>query len=55
MATSSDGAGRALPARLPLRFARYASELTLSMIPEKPAPDAIRVGHRFSEKIMLQQ
>jgi hypothetical protein len=26
-----------------------------SMIPKKPAPDLIRGGHRFSEKIMLQQ
>src|SRR5260370_26175800 len=25
------------------------------MIPKKPAPDAIRGGYRFSEKIMLQQ
>jgi hypothetical protein len=25
------------------------------MIPKKPAPDLIRGGHRFSEKIMLQQ
>ncbi len=26
-----------------------------SMIPKKPAPDLIRGGNRFSEKIMLQQ
>ena len=26
-----------------------------SMIPKKPAPDLIRAGYRFSEKIMLQQ
>jgi hypothetical protein len=26
-----------------------------SMIPKKPAPDLIRGGHRFSEKIMLKQ
>jgi hypothetical protein len=26
-----------------------------SMIPKKPAPDLIRGGYRFSEKIMLQQ
>jgi hypothetical protein len=26
-----------------------------SMIPKKPAPDLIRGGHRFSEKIMLHQ
>jgi hypothetical protein len=25
-----------------------------SMIPKKPAPDLIRGGYRFSEKIMLQ-
>jgi hypothetical protein len=25
------------------------------MIPKKPAPDVIRGGYRFSEKIMLQQ
>jgi hypothetical protein len=25
------------------------------MIPKKPAPDLIRGGHRFSEKIMLKQ
>jgi hypothetical protein len=25
------------------------------MIPKKPAPDLIRGGYRFSEKIMLQQ
>jgi hypothetical protein len=25
------------------------------MIPKKPAPDLIRGGHRFSEKIMLQR
>jgi len=25
------------------------------MIPKKPAPDLIRGGHRFSEKIMLNQ
>jgi hypothetical protein len=24
------------------------------MIPKKPAPDLIRGGHRFSDKIMLQ-
>jgi len=24
------------------------------MIPKKPAPDVIRGGYRFSEKIMLQ-
>jgi hypothetical protein len=27
----------------------------LSMIPKKPAPDLIRGGYRFSEKIMLRQ
>ena len=26
-----------------------------SMIPKKPAPDAIRGGNRFSEWIMLKQ
>jgi hypothetical protein len=26
-----------------------------SVIPKKPAPDLIRGGYRFSEKIMLQQ
>jgi hypothetical protein len=26
-----------------------------SMIPKKPAPDLIRSGYRFSEKIMLKQ
>jgi len=26
-----------------------------SMIPKKPAPDLIRGGYRFSEKIMLHQ
>jgi hypothetical protein len=26
-----------------------------SMIAKKPAPDVIRGGHRFSEKIMLHQ
>jgi hypothetical protein len=26
-----------------------------SMIPKKPAPDAIRGGNRFSEKIMLDK
>jgi hypothetical protein len=26
-----------------------------SMIPKKPAPDLIRGGHRFSEKIMPEQ
>jgi hypothetical protein len=26
-----------------------------SMIPKKPAPDLIRGGSRFSEKIMLQR
>jgi hypothetical protein len=33
-----------------------ASELypRKSMIPKKPAPDVIRGGNRFSEKIMLQ-
>jgi hypothetical protein len=25
------------------------------MIPKKPAPDVIRGGHRFSEKIMLKK
>jgi len=25
------------------------------MIPKKPAPDLIGGGHRFSEKIMLQE
>jgi len=25
------------------------------MIPKKPAPDLIRGGYRFSEKIMLKQ
>ena len=25
------------------------------MIPKRPAPDAIRGGYRFSEKIMLHQ
>jgi len=25
------------------------------MIPKKPAPDVIRGGYRFSEKIMLQR
>jgi hypothetical protein len=25
------------------------------MIPEKPAPDVIRGGHRFSDKIMLEK
>jgi len=25
------------------------------MIPKKPAPDVIRGGHRFSEKILLRQ
>jgi len=25
------------------------------MIPKKPVPDAIRDGHRFSEKIMRKQ
>jgi hypothetical protein len=25
------------------------------MIPKKPAPDVIRGGNRFSEKIMLKQ
>jgi hypothetical protein len=25
------------------------------MIPKKPAPDVIRGGYRFSEKIMLEQ
>ena len=29
--------------------------LPWSMIPKKPAPDLIRGGNRFSEKIMLQQ
>jgi hypothetical protein len=29
--------------------------LLQSMIPKKPAPDLIRGGHRFSEKIMLEQ
>jgi hypothetical protein len=26
-----------------------------SIIPKMPAPDLIRGGHRFSEKIMLKQ
>jgi hypothetical protein len=29
--------------------------LVKSMIPKKPAPDLIRGGNRFSEKIMLKQ
>ena len=29
--------------------------LALSMIPKKPAPDLIRGGYRFSDKIMLHQ
>jgi hypothetical protein len=34
-------------------LARLAARLAI--IPKKPAPDLIRGGNRFSEKIMLQQ
>ena len=38
--------------RLPARPAGIKLE---GMIPKKPAPDVIRGGYRFSEKIMLKQ
>jgi hypothetical protein len=37
-----------------LNFPRLPG-LPLEHDPEKPAPDLIRVGNRFSEKIMLKQ
>jgi hypothetical protein len=45
----------------PLRFGEEArhslgdGDPGQSMIPKKPAPDLIRGGNRFSEKIMLHQ
>src|SRR5215470_16752001 len=41
----------------PKRNSRIASPpaVAISMIWKKPAPDVIRGGHRFSEKIMLKQ
>jgi len=30
-------------------------DLSYGMIPKKPAPDSIRDGNRFSDKIMRQQ
>jgi hypothetical protein len=35
--------------------ADFETCLSLSMIPKKPAPDLIRGGNRFSEKIVLKQ
>jgi len=35
--------------------ARALGRCAIGMIPKKPAPDLIRGGYRFSEKIMLQQ
>jgi hypothetical protein len=35
---------------------RYRAPVAaVSMIPKKPAPHLMRGGHRFSEKIMLEQ
>jgi hypothetical protein len=36
-------------------FRRAAISAGKSVIPKKPAPDLIRGGYRFSEKIMLRQ
>jgi hypothetical protein len=41
----------ASPYRAILRMARSGQR----MIPKKPAPDLIRGGNRFSEKITLQE
>jgi hypothetical protein len=38
-----------------VQYTNGRSAATQSMIPKKPAPDVIRGGYRFSEKIMLQQ
>jgi hypothetical protein len=45
------------PRPAPYRGAALPTELTeqKSMIPKKPAPHSMRGGHRFSEKIMLQE
>jgi hypothetical protein len=41
--------------RSPVPSARKIVRRPQSMIPEKPVPDLIRGGYRFSQKIMLRQ
>jgi hypothetical protein len=38
-----------------MRWQTDVKGVVRSMIPKKPAPDLIRGGNRFSEKIMLKQ